>query len=909
MPVVNGGTPTLSLIPSPLNFGDVAATTSFTIQLHVHNTSFSQSVQIDGASVDNPNFSIDSSVFPKTLGPDKVLLVPVTFNAPATLGAQSGTLEIVSDAANAPNPTAVSGNSVASGTKAISIDPSSWIFPPTKVGKTSDPILVTVKNTGSGTVNVTVQIPVLNSAFVSTDLPGSATVLAAGASFTFHVAFKPLGAGYIVVPNGITITSDAPSSPDLVQLEGNGVLIDPAYVVVGGRENGFIAFGKTIQQFNTNDFNVETDAFMERQMGYGGIGYECELSRVELQYADIGGACLEVRDTNEREEFKEQQVPLGQVQNGRLRQQLADIKLTGELHTVRVTVLDGPLSLHAWSPRWVGAGETKKIANLAGCGPPLTITSGCPVGPLSVGVPFTFSFTASGGVLPYVWSLASGPLPPGLTLSATGVLSGTPTTAGTYPYTVKVTEAADRSTTINCSLLVIAAPIIAGCPVGPLNVGVAFLFTFTASGGTAPLTWSLQSGPLPPGLTLSSGGALTGTPTTPGTYPYVVKVTDSGARSSTISCSLDVIAAPPLFTPCPGFSTVIGIAVDRSQLVQAESNFIIPLEITDTRLKDIAHGGAMTSASGFDCRPSLQDCTMLGYELEDNGYDPVLGKILLHVRLPAINGPAATANSLFKLNIGNASITTDGSSAAIWSDIYQNVVHLNRFVGTPGTGGVNTTRESTAMGLNWNGSNVPGTGTGQIGNGMLCTPAQLPDLRRPETIAQPCVGLQPFTAEAWVQTTSMAYQYICGKVNFTACDVGTTAAFWYMAINNGKVETIFRNSGWTTAITVTGSIPIADGQRHHVKVTRSGGLVTIIVDSVTDTFVTGTAVNVTDDGGNMEIGTIGFGHCGNYFNGTIDEIRTKSNQADSLNRTIDEYRAMKNCKNPSTFYILDPTSA
>src|SRR5262252_7662508 len=163
MPVVNGGTPTLSLIPSPLNFGDVAATTSFTIQLHVHNTSFSQSVQIDGASVDNPNFSIDSSVFPKTLGPDKVLLVPVTFNAPATLGAQSGTLEIVSDAANAPNPTAVSGNSVASGTKAISIDPSSWIFPPTKVGKTSDPILVTVKNTGSGTVNVTVQVPVLNS--------------------------------------------------------------------------------------------------------------------------------------------------------------------------------------------------------------------------------------------------------------------------------------------------------------------------------------------------------------------------------------------------------------------------------------------------------------------------------------------------------------------------------------------------------------------------------------------------------------------------------------------------------------------------------------------------------------------------------------------------------------------------
>lgn len=903
---------TLSTQPTSLNYGDVAATTSLQFFLHVKNNSATETVHIDGATTTNSNFVVDTSVFPKTLPPNApVLNIPVTFNAPATAGLQTGTLEISSDADNAPNPTPLSGNSVLTGTKALAIDPSSWIFPPTKVGKTSDSITVTVKNTGSGTVNVTVQIPVLNAAFVSTDLPTSATVLAAGASFTFHVAFKPLGAGYIVVPNGISITSDAPSSPNLVQLEGNGVLIDPAYIVVGGRENGFIAFGKTIQQFNTSDFNVETDAFMERQMGYGGIGYECELARVEMQYDDMGGACIDVRDTNEREETRNQEVPIGQLPIRRIRQQLADIKLTGELHTVRFTVLEGPLSLHAWVPRWVPAGETKKVPNLTGCGAPPTITSGCPSSPRSVGVAFSFAFMATGGLPPYTWSLLTGPLPPGLTLSSAGVLSGTPTTAGTFPYTVKVTDAANRSATINCSLVIVAGPVItSGCPVGPLHVGVAFMFSFTASGGIAPLTWSLVSGPLPPGLSLASSGALTGTPTTPGTFPYVVKVTDAGSAFATISCSIDVLAAPPLFTPCPGFSTVIGIAVDRTQLVQAESNFIIPLEITDTRLKDIAHGGAVTNANAFDVRPSQQDCTMLGYELEDGGYDPVLGKIIMHVRLPAVNGPAATSNTLFKLNIGNASITTDGSSAAIWSDIYQNVAHLNKFIGTPGTGGVNTTRESTALGLNWNGSNVPATGTGQIGNGMLCTPAQLPDLRRPELIAQPCVGVQPFTAEAWIQTSAIAYQYICGKVNFTACDVGATAAFWYMAVNaSGKLETIFRNQGWSVSMTVTGGITIADGLRHHVKVTRNNaGLVTLMVDAVVDTFLAGAPVEIIDGGGNMEIGTIGFGHCGNYFNGTIDEIRTKNNQADSLNRTIDEYRAMKNVKNPSSFYILDPTS-
>ena len=133
------------------------------------------------------------------------------------------------------------------------------------------------------------------------------------------------------------------------------------------------------------------------------------MSRVELQYDDIGQACIRIRDTNERDETKFQDVPIGQLTNSRLRQQLGDIKLTGELHTVLFTVLGGPLSMHAWSPRWVPAGETKKVAGLTACNP---LTLACPVAHPSFNTPYSGFLLATGGVGPYTFFLQSGTLRP-----------------------------------------------------------------------------------------------------------------------------------------------------------------------------------------------------------------------------------------------------------------------------------------------------------------------------------------------------------------------------------------------------------------------------------------------------------------------------------------------------------------
>lgn len=183
-----------------------------------------------------------------------------------------------------------------------------------------------------------------------------------------------------------------------------------------------------------------------------------------------------------------------------------------------------------------------------------------------VNVQYSQSFTASGGIAPYTWSLtSSAPTaapPPGLSLSTSGTVSGTPTTPGAYSFGVMVTDTAGATATATASITIQPAPLTfpttQSLPSGMFGVDFPQQ-QLTVSGGVAPYNWAIASGSLPSGMTLTSDGVLSGTPqSTPAssarkglvahdatssadtTYPFGLTVTDSANTQSTTSISLDI---------------------------------------------------------------------------------------------------------------------------------------------------------------------------------------------------------------------------------------------------------------------------------------------------------------------------------------------------------------------------------
>src|SRR5438477_448325 len=166
----------------------------------------------------------------------------------------------------------------------------------------------------------------------------------------------------------------------------------------------------------------------------------------------------------------------------------------------------------------------------------------------TAGSAYSATLSASGGTSPYSWSVSSGTLPTGLSLSSAGTLSGTPTVAGSFPFTVAVKDAASGSASANLSINVVSVPPLqvtsSQLPGG--TVGSAYSATLNASGGTSPYSWSLSSGTLPTGLSLSSSGTLSGTPTVAGAFPFTVTVKYAVSGSASASLSINVVGLPPL---------------------------------------------------------------------------------------------------------------------------------------------------------------------------------------------------------------------------------------------------------------------------------------------------------------------------------------------------------------------------
>ena len=186
----------------------------------------------------------------------------------------------------------------------------------------------------------------------------------------------------------------------------------------------------------------------------------------------------------------------------------------------------------------------------------------------SVGTVYgTQTLTAGGGQPPYRWSVTTGTLPPGLTLDpAFGHISGTPTSNGKYPFTLTVTDNQSNTATANLSITVGAGVTITISPTTLTagTVGTAYTATLTASGGTAPYTWSVVSGTLPTGLTLNATGGVSGTPTAAGNYSFTVQATDSTQATGQAAISLTIAVPTITISPATLPSATVGVAYTQA---------------------------------------------------------------------------------------------------------------------------------------------------------------------------------------------------------------------------------------------------------------------------------------------------------------------------------------------------------
>ena len=230
---------------------------------------------------------------------------------------------------------------------------------------------------------------------------------------------------------------------------------------------------------------------------------------------------------------------------------------------------------------------------------PLSVTTASPMPPATTGVAYSQNLAAAGGTPPFTWTVVpgSGTLPAGMSLSPAGVISGTSTTAGTSNFTVRATDSGSPAQTAEKALsIVVSAPltITTASPMPTGLLGVSYSQTLTASGGTAPYTWTRVSGTLPTGLALSSGGAITGEPSELGLFNFTVNVVDNSSptRSTTGSLQIRIKQFLAITT-----TSVPGAAIGSSYSVQLQATGDPPL--TWSQASGNLPTGVNLSASGL----------------------------------------------------------------------------------------------------------------------------------------------------------------------------------------------------------------------------------------------------------------------------------------------------------------------
>jgi large repetitive protein len=178
----------------------------------------------------------------------------------------------------------------------------------------------------------------------------------------------------------------------------------------------------------------------------------------------------------------------------------------------------GPGGIRVCPGALVGTSYAIKLAGAGGCGPDPNVP---------------------GSGLPYQFRVLSGALPPGLSLTKDGLLSGIPMQAGSWSFWVELSDQ-DPPSASWCSPKKSEREFSVQVGAPPAEVETPYSLALEAV-GEAPQTWSVASGPLPPGLTLDAGsGAITGIPEIAGSFPLRISVLDGKGRVRDIEFTITV---------------------------------------------------------------------------------------------------------------------------------------------------------------------------------------------------------------------------------------------------------------------------------------------------------------------------------------------------------------------------------
>ncbi len=366
----------------------------------------------------------------------------------------------------------------------------------------------------------------------------------------------------------------------------------------------------------------------------------------------------------------------------------------------------------------------------------------------SLGVAYSQTLSASGGSEPYSFSVASGALPNGLTVSTGGVLSGTPTNGGNFSFTVAATDA-NGCTGIGNYAVTIPCPAIAISPgnVAQATVGLAYSQNLSATGGNAPYSFAVTGGALPPGLTLSSSGSLSGTPTSTGTYLFTVTATDAANCSGSANYFIstynfwlgDGVANQWNFDAA---NWARGLFHDGDDVVFDDNGSNnVPVDITTV----VSPGSLLVSAT--------KDYIFAG------------------------SGQIAGTNMLTKINSGNLKLSTSNS--------YTGVTLI--------TGGRLTVQHNSALGATSGGTTVTNSGSLQIdGNGL--------------NIAEPLILSVPFVNDGLCDKTNAALNNL-GNSNTWSGPITLGTTFGSGPLIKSEAGLLTLNS--TTPITGPGYLEVA----------------------------------------------------------------------------------------------------